>query len=85
MEKNKFGRYKKTDVLAEFPKLIVESKEGLYTYRELKEELKNTFKIEINWTEEEKIKHIYGYYCSKEIRGCIPVYDIWKFFHTDNL
>lgn len=85
MEKNKFGRYKKADILAECPDLILDYREGLYTYKELKEELKTTFKIEIDWDEKEKNENIFGYYCSREIRGCIPMYDIWKHFHTEKL
>lgn len=88
MESNKFGRYKKSDVIAEFcddDEIFIDNKEGLYTYRQLKDELDNTFNIKINWTEKEKLDNVDYFFCSKEIRGCIALYDIWKHFHTDNI
>ena len=84
MKMNAAGRFKKTDIENENGK-IIEFREGLYTYKELKQELKQEFKIEIEWNTQEQQEKVYGYYCSRPLRGCIPLFDIWEHLHTDLL
>ncbi|MGM2623000.1 hypothetical protein ACS2QB_28295 [Bacillus cereus group sp. Bce039] len=67
---NRFGRYKKKDVIAKGYDIFSEKIEGFLTATEVKE----TFGV--NLTQEERLKHCVGFRCDNKLRGCIPVFDI---------
>lgn len=65
LEPNKFGKYKKDEVIAAGYQII----EHGHTASQVKEY------SNINLTHEQRLKHCIGFICKSEWRGCVPVFD----------
>lgn len=70
---NDFGKVSKEEILKNNLEYM-ENKNGLVTYTELKKEIKKEYGININWSVEEREKYCHVWLCSKNNRGCSPLY-----------
>lgn len=66
LQPNKFGKYKKADVLKHGYEII----DYGFTATEIKRD------TGVSLTPEQRLKHCIGFQCERAWRGCVPVFDI---------
>lgn len=71
LKPNKFGRYKKDDIINNGYEII-----DYDTYDNLVTASMAKIVLQKMLTSEQRLKLCKGFYCSKELRGCVPLFDL---------